>query len=57
MPSSKDGCSRRAVEVGHWEGEGGEILEREVWMKEREREGKKERREEGRDPRGREIST
>ena len=21
MPSNKDGCSRRAVEVGHWEGE------------------------------------
>ena len=31
MPSNKDGCSRRAVVVGHWEGkeEGGRERERE----------------------------
>ena len=42
MPSNKDGCSRRAVGVEHWEGEreGGRERERE---KERERERRREK--------------
>ena len=45
MPSNKDGCSRRAVGVEHWEGEreGGRERERE---KERERERGEERKRE-----------